>query len=142
MSKGMGTPRGRDVFADLERAQDVIAKAPPATETAQPAPAGEAVKLTQQESERFEAAIESPPAPNDALQTAMQQHRGAQLDMQAIRALRPRKEPTVQTNARMPVSLLDDIDDLCRLFGLTKTDIMVDGTRCEVARLKKQFGLE
>jgi hypothetical protein len=131
MTKGMGTPRGRDVFKDLERAQDVIADAPPTTEV-QP------VKLNPEESERFEAIMENPPAPNDALKEAIHKP----LDLNAIRALRPRKEPTVQTNARMPVSLLDDIDDLCRLFGLTKTDIMVDGTRREVARLKKQFGLE
>jgi hypothetical protein len=119
MTKGMGTPRGRDVFKDLERAQDVIENAPPVT------------------AER--PADEVPAVPPATVPAPIVQ---GGLDLNAIRALRPRKEPTVQTNARMPVSLLDDIDDLCRLFGLTKTDIMVDGTRREVARLKKQFGLE
>ena len=127
MSKGMGAPRGRDVFADLERAQDVIAKAPPVTEESNT----ELSKVQQaqgaQPSQNLPQSIEG---------------RSAGLDLNAIRALKPRKEPTLQTNARMPMSLLDDIDLITRLTGITKTEIMVDGTRREVARLKAKFGLE
>ncbi|MEX3764506.1 hypothetical protein [Paraburkholderia phenoliruptrix] len=123
----MGAPRGRDVFADLERAQDVIAKAPPVTEER-----GTELANVQPE--------QAPPAPQNLPQSI--EGRGAGLDLNAIRALKPRKEPTLQTNARMPMSLLDDIDLITRLTGITKTEIMVDGTRREVARLKAKLGLE
>jgi hypothetical protein len=120
----MGAPRRRaDVFADLQRASDAISEAPetPAQDAA-PAPPARADSPTTEV-----ARVDAP--------------RG-RLDLNAIRAMKVRKEPTLQTNARLPISLLDDIDLIRSLTGTSLTDIVTAGTRHEVARLKKLHGLE
>lgn len=63
-------------------------------------------------------------------------------DMEAIRAVRKAKakEYTLQRNYRMPVSLLEDMDDLNAL-GYEFSEMVVAGTREHVARLKKKHGL-
>jgi hypothetical protein len=124
----MGAPRSRDVFADLERAQDVIKDAP-----AQPAPSQieDARNVTQ--ITRQPETDQLPAAPSG---------QGGGLDLNRIRAMKTRKEPTIQTNARLPMSLIDDIDLIRSLTGTSATDIITEGTRREVARLKKLHGLE
>lgn len=123
MSKSvMGAPRGRsNVLEDLQQSESVIADAPQ-----RPDP-----QVTNQQERALTNEIAHVEAP-----------RVGGLDLNAIRAMKPRKEPTLQTNARFPISLIDDIDLIRRLTGTSATDIMVEGTRREVARLKKQFGLE
>jgi hypothetical protein len=119
MSKDMGAPRGRNILADLERAQDVIADAPPSEPPSmQPVVTVEA---------------QLPVVSGDANEKAQA--------MRLMRSIKRRKEPTLQTNARFPISLLDDIDDLADVLSMTKTDIMVEGVRREVARLKKLHGI-
>lgn len=122
----MGAPRGRDVFADLQRAEDVIKEAPT---PAAPNPASDvgAAQLVARHPDHV---------------PAVQNGQGGALDLNAIRAMKPRKEPTIQTNARLPMSLIDDIDLIRRLTGTSATDIITEGTRREVARLKKLHGLE
>jgi hypothetical protein len=119
MSKDMGTPRGKNILADLERAQDVIADAapsePPSLQT-QPAAVEQQALVSSDGNEKAQA-------------------------LKLMRSIKKRKEPTVQTNARFPVSLLDEIDDLSEVLSMTKTDIMVEGVRREVARLKKLNGV-
>jgi hypothetical protein len=122
----MGAPRGRDVFADLERAKDVISDAP--------APAAPLNVAEHQGTE-----VTTPMRQPEQLPTRVQ---GGTLDMNAIRAMKPRKEPTIQTNVRLPVSLIDDIDLIRRLTGTSATEIITDVTRREVARLKKLHGID
>lgn len=122
----MGVPRGRDVFAELERASDVIKDAPAPAASSQIEDARNVTQITRQ-SEQL------PAAPSG---------QGSALDLNAIRAMKPRKEPTIQTNARLPMSLIDDIDLIRRLTGTSATDIITEGTRREVSRLKKLHGLE
>jgi hypothetical protein len=156
----MGAPRRRtDVFADLARNSEAIADAPstpvatpapePQPEAAAPtyAPAvaqAEAAAPTYAEPEAArEPAGQLAPQGRPASEvTHFEQSRPGQLDLNAIRAMKPRKEPTIQTNARLPVSLIDDIDLIRSLTGTSATDIITEGTRREVARLKKLHGLE
>lgn len=119
----MGAPRSRaDVLANLQRADEAISEAP-ATPPANPVP-------------------ETAQAPTSTEVVTIEPPRAGNLDLTAIRALKIRKEPTLQTNARLPISLLDDIDLIRSLTGINATDIITAGTRMEVARLKKQYGLE
>jgi hypothetical protein len=125
----MGAPRRRtDVFADLQRASEAISEAPE-TPAANPAPAAEPTA----------AHTDTPPA-TEVVRADAPRH--GTLDLNAIRSMKVRKEPTVQTNARLPVSLIDDIDLIRSLVGTSATDIITEGTRREVARLKKLHGLE
>ncbi|MEZ2310860.1 hypothetical protein AB6809_29870 [Paraburkholderia sp. RCC_158] len=132
----MGAPkRGTDVLAELRRETAAISEAPAARLVPEP---------------------ETPPAPDEPqLPEAREQQRAPgrevtiegrggsmKLDLNAIRAMKPRKEATIQSNARYPESLLEDIDLICRLTGMKKTDILVEGARKEVAMLKKRFGLD
>ncbi|KDR26005.1 hypothetical protein [Caballeronia zhejiangensis] len=117
----MGAPRGRNILADLERAQDVIADAPPNEPPSMQTQPAVVVR-------EHETVVEG-----DGNQKAQA--------MKLLRAVKRRKEPTLQTNARFPISLLDDIDDLAEVLTMTKTDIMVEGVRREVARLKKLHGI-
>ncbi|MFW6855427.1 hypothetical protein ACODYM_29470 [Burkholderia gladioli] len=140
----MGKPRGRDVLADLAGAQDVISESPGAqpqqqdrtdlppvrAEVAPAAPLPERQPLVPDLSPK----TEPPPVP------ALPEH--GRLDLNAIRAMKRRKEPTIQTNARLPISLIDDIELIRSLTGTTATEIIVDGTRREVERLKKAYKLE
>jgi hypothetical protein len=64
------------------------------------------------------------------------------LSLEQIRAMKPKKESREQANARYPTSLLEDVDLICRLTGMKKNDILVEGARKEVALLKKRFGLD
>lgn len=125
MNKPTMGARGRDVFAELQRAEDVIKDAP------KPAP------------QRTESDANITPVIRQPDQLpAVQGGQGGALDLNAIRAMKPRKEPTIQTNARLPMSLIDDIDLIRRLTGTSATDIITEGTRREVQRLKKVHGLE
>lgn len=129
----MGAPRRRaDVFANLERASEAIADAPP-TPAANPEP-------TPAPAAAAPATVE-PAAPTTEV-VHVEAPRTGTLDLNAIRSMKVRKEPTVQTNARLPVSLIDDIDLIRSLVGTSATDIITEGTRREVARLKKLHGLE
>ena len=123
----MGAPkRGAEIIAALKKEAPVINDAPKPIEARAPAPV-----------EQERASLQTvPPAPPVAFDTP----RGMSLDQ--IRAMKPRKESREQANARYPTSLLDDIDLICRLTGMKKNDILVEGARKEVAILKKRYGLD
>jgi hypothetical protein len=129
-----------------ETPQAASAPAQPA-QAAQPQaqPAGAAAEVEVLDAPQGAAPRYAPPAsnPTTAADLArLEVPRAGHLDLNAIRAMKPRKEPTIQTNVRLPQSLLDDIDLIRRLTGTTATEIIVDGTRREVARLKQAHGLE
>jgi hypothetical protein len=132
----MGAPkRGTDVLAELRRESAAISEAPVAKLVTEPeAPPSDVEPQLPQ-------AMEQERAP--AREVTVEGRRGSmKLDLNAIRAMKPRKEATIQSNARYPESLLEDIDLICRLTGMKKTDILVEGARKEVALLKKRFGLD
>jgi hypothetical protein len=132
----MGAPkRGTDVLAELRRESAAISEAP----VAKLVPDSEAPPSDVEP--QPPQLVEQERAPTR--EVSIEGRRGSmKLDLNAIRAMKPRKEATIQSNARYPESLLEDIDLICRLTGMKKTDILVEGARKEVALLKKRFGLD
>jgi hypothetical protein len=153
----MGAPRRRaSIMEDLERAADVIEEAPQ-TFNAEPAQAHPVTQVPEQpapqnpiasEPAHRESAPQNPIVrnPREKSREIVSDGQGGMtrsgLNLDAIRALKVRKEPTVQINARIPVSLAEDIELLRSLTGITLTDIVLNGARAEVTRLKKLAGLD
>jgi hypothetical protein len=137
----MGAPkRGTDVLAQLRREAGAISDAPSVKLVPDPEPQTPPAASEREEPESTQL-TEQERAPSREV-VIDQPRRGMKLDLNAIRAMKPRKEATIQSNARYPESLLEDIDLICRLTGMKKTDILVEGARKEVALLKKRFGMD
>jgi hypothetical protein len=117
-------PRNQDdVLASLQKASDVVS--PAAVAPAAPEQRGRASAPTVGPQE--ERAVTA----------------NGQIDLQAIRAIRKSKarEYTLQRNYRMPVSLLEDMDTL-NAMGYEYSEMVVAGTREQVAKLKKKHGID
>ncbi|HDR9165898.1 TPA: hypothetical protein QDB28_006379 [Burkholderia vietnamiensis] len=129
MSKGMGAPRGKSVFDDLERNASVIENAPPAAGPEAPAEA----HLEAQAS--LPAGIEAEvQGAGPAGVPTMRIHPVTQLKL-------PVKEATQTMSLKVPKSLYDDMRDFAKLTDIPMSHVLVEGARAELARLKKRYGL-
>jgi hypothetical protein len=54
----------------------------------------------------------------------------------------PRREAKQNMNLRMPKSLYDEMRDFMKLTDIPMTEILVEGARNELARLKKKYGID
>jgi hypothetical protein len=66
------------------------------------------------------------------------------VEVQQIKRGRPvrRKEPPKSFTLNMPFSLYEELKDFKNSTEIPINEILVDGARKELARLKKQYGLE
>ncbi|MBN3839256.1 hypothetical protein [Burkholderia sp. Ac-20349] len=123
MSKGMGVPRGKDVFGDLERNSGVIDAAPPA-----------ALPEAQVEVQTgLPAGVEAEQGAGPGV-PSVRIHPVTQLKL-------PVKEATQTMSLKVPKSLYDDMRDFAKLTDIPMSHVLVEGARAELARLKKRYGI-
>jgi hypothetical protein len=86
--------------------------------------------------------VTAPPAVTVAEERRAPARQGKGADLQALRAMLPKKETPVQQPVRIPPALKEDLNLLCFALGKTKNEFIAEAVQKEVAREKKRLGLE
>jgi hypothetical protein len=85
------------------------------------------------------AASEMPPAPSFRVVDPSEQADTAKPHQGAV--LPRRRQPKATMNLRVPLDFYDELRDFTKQTDIPMTEVLVDGARTELARLKKKYGI-